>query len=194
VTTRIPEFHLARVYDDGTETAPEIVPVSAAGEPDRPSRREVLGKGVAVTAALGLLAGCAHRQNVKYDVYDQVTGRWISYTLPCGSPLPAGSVCTCNCVAAPRATRTWSRCSCNKVCTCVPVYRYSSRRWKTNVRPIDGARARVARCDGRRSSRPNAHQQARLAALLIEAVKAQQRQLDALARRIAVERSRAAKP
>ena len=30
---------------------------------------------------------------------DQVTGRIVTYTLPCGSPIPAGAVCTCNCVA-----------------------------------------------------------------------------------------------
>ena len=63
-------------------------------------------------------------------------GQTITYTLPCGSPIPPGAVCTCNCVpgsyvpSRPKSSRSRSRsrsgggsyCSCNKVCTCVPVY------------------------------------------------------------------------
>ncbi len=30
---------------------------------------------------------------------DPVTGQPVNYTLPCGAPIPAGAVCTCNCVA-----------------------------------------------------------------------------------------------
>jgi len=68
-----------------------------------------------------------------YNVFDKTTGQWITYTLPCGSPIPPGAVCTCNCVpgrhyvAAPkkRTRPTYRRgrtyCSCNKVCVCIPV-------------------------------------------------------------------------
>jgi WD40 repeat protein len=68
-----------------------------------------------------------------YNIFDKSTGQWITYTLPCGSPIPAGAVCTCNCVpgrhyvAAPkrRGRPTYRRggtyCSCNKVCVCIPV-------------------------------------------------------------------------
>lgn len=65
-------------------------------------------------------------------------GRWITYTLPCGSPIPAGAVCTCNCVpgtyvgSVPICTcdtvpvctcNTVAVCSCNTVptCTCLGV-------------------------------------------------------------------------
>jgi WD40 repeat protein len=60
-----------------------------------------------------------------YNIFDKSTGQWITYTLPCGSPIPAGAVCTCNCVpgrhyvAAPkrRGRPTYRRggtyCSCN---------------------------------------------------------------------------------
>lgn len=41
------------------------------------------------------------------------------YTLPCGSPLPAGAVCVCNCVTAPTACSCNSVCTCDSVCTCV---------------------------------------------------------------------------
>jgi hypothetical protein len=40
-----------------------------------------------------------------------------TYTLPCGSPIPAGAVCTCNCVTAPPV----ESCSCDTVCTCDAV-------------------------------------------------------------------------
>ncbi len=67
------------------------------------------------------------------DVY----GRTITYTLPCGSPIPPGAVCTCNCVPGamtiPRnnSQRYDARgyctcdliCTCNTVCTCQSVGR-----------------------------------------------------------------------
>lgn len=55
---------------------------------------------------------------------------------PCGTPLPTGAVCTCNCVsgrhsppASPPVSRPFSPgrsggggvCTCNKICTCVPI-------------------------------------------------------------------------
>jgi hypothetical protein len=40
-----------------------------------------------------------------------------TYSLPCGSPLPAGAVCICNCVTVPGG----GGCSCDKVCTCDTV-------------------------------------------------------------------------
>lgn len=33
-----------------------------------------------------------------HSVYDKVTGITRTYTLPCGSPILAGDICTCNCV------------------------------------------------------------------------------------------------
>ena len=65
-----------------------------------------------------------------------------TYTLPCGSPIPAGAVCTCNCIpgayakptpaptqAPTRAPAPGSRpggviCTCDKVCVCIPVRKY----------------------------------------------------------------------
>ena len=72
----------------------------------------------------------AVKKGTKANTYTttNASGQTITYTLPCGSPIPAGAVCTCNCVPgtyrAPTTTRRTSRsyCSCNKVCTCVPVY------------------------------------------------------------------------
>ncbi len=77
------------------------------------------------------------------QVYDQEAKTWRTITLPCGSPIPPGATCTCNCVpaAANRVTNepsynqtvepkytptpsygTRTTCTCNQVCTCVPVY------------------------------------------------------------------------
>lgn len=78
------------------------------------------------------------------------SGRARTYTLPCGSPIPPGAVCTCNCVpgsyAPPSPTPSsgggsyesgGSYCSCNKVCTCVPVY-VSDQDTKENIMPVAG--------------------------------------------------------
>lgn len=73
-------------------------------------------------------------EGMSYNVLDRVTGQWITYTLPCGSPIPAGATCICNCVPgtyqAPAPASAPSRgrsggtyCACDRVCSCVPVRR-----------------------------------------------------------------------
>lgn len=59
--------------------------------------------------------------------------RTITYTQACGSPIPAGATCVCNCVSGtiPRPPPLpspdsdynggGSYCSCNKVCVCIPI-------------------------------------------------------------------------
>lgn len=51
-----------------------------------------------------------------YTVKDEF-GETRTYTLPCGTPLPAGAVCICNCVPG----KAENRCTCNRVCTCLKV-------------------------------------------------------------------------
>jgi WD40 repeat protein len=52
-------------------------------------------------------------------------GQTITYTLPCGSPIPDGATCVCNCVPGSVKTCTCqsvgTRCSCVPVCTCQAV-------------------------------------------------------------------------
>jgi WD40 repeat protein len=55
-------------------------------------------------------------------------GQTITYTLPCGSPIPAGATCTCNCVSGGysvpvpvQRSGSYTVCTCNKVCVCIPV-------------------------------------------------------------------------
>jgi WD40 repeat protein len=87
---------------------------------------------------LGSLVDLAvNYDNVKGTTYKgtDAYGRTISYTLPCGSPIPPGAVCVCNCVpgamAIPKhhSSRYDSAgyctcdliCTCNTVCTCQSV-------------------------------------------------------------------------
>jgi WD40 repeat protein len=67
-------------------------------------------------------------KGLTYTARDELTGQTITYTMPCGSPIPAGAVCVCNCVPG-------AACSCvsftpshsrggggYRTCTCVPVH------------------------------------------------------------------------
>ncbi len=38
-------------------------------------------------------------EGIEYTMYDPVTGETVTITLPCGAAIPAGAVCTCNCVS-----------------------------------------------------------------------------------------------
>lgn len=63
---------------------------------------------------------------VSYNIYDVISGRTVTYTLPCGSPVPPTAVCTCNCVSAYKPPASSGSgggmyCTCNKICTCIPV-------------------------------------------------------------------------
>jgi hypothetical protein len=70
-------------------------------------------------------------KEVKVKILDNQTGTYTTRTLPCGSPIPPGAICTCNCVpvtrAAPSAPSTYRTCrcvpvcTCNKICTCIPI-------------------------------------------------------------------------
>jgi WD40 repeat protein len=52
----------------------------------------------------------------------QYTWDGVTYTLPCGSPIPPGAVCTCNCV--PGCSCVSYTCSCVSYCSCLAVYHY----------------------------------------------------------------------
>lgn len=71
-----------------------------------------------------------NEQAVQFKVQNQLNFSGMTsynYTLPCGSPIPAGAVCTCNCVSGTytrpvrRRRRSYTYCSCNKICTCMAV-------------------------------------------------------------------------
>lgn len=61
--------------------------------------------------------------------YTNQYGHTITYALPCGSPIPPGAICTCNCVPGTYVSPpspSWHGgggriCTCVPVCTCVPI-------------------------------------------------------------------------
>lgn len=59
---------------------------------------------------------------------DPMTGQTVTYTLPCGSPIPEGAVCVCNCVAGDLCSCVGHVvCTCDTVCSCVGnTYTYCS--------------------------------------------------------------------
>jgi hypothetical protein len=61
------------------------------------------------------------KEGATISQYDRLTGTVTTFTLPCGSPIPAGAVCICNCVAAPVYDVVRTICTCNLVCTCDTV-------------------------------------------------------------------------
>jgi len=51
-------------------------------------------------------------------------GEVVTYTLPCGSPIPPGATCLCNCIPgsyAPSGAGGGRICTCVPVCVCIPV-------------------------------------------------------------------------
>ncbi len=60
-----------------------------------------------------------------YSIYDNNLGRTMSYTLPCGSPVPSGATCICNCVPGLQPAEQPAKpvCTCEHVCRCVPECR-----------------------------------------------------------------------
>jgi len=76
-------------------------------------------------------------ESITYQSTDSA-GITRTYTLPCGAPIPADAICTCNCVAGsfvenpPTATPSsggstsggggGGGCSCNEICVCIPVF------------------------------------------------------------------------
>ena len=66
---------------------------------------------------------------ITYNRYDERTETTITYTLPCGSPIPTGATCICNCVegtyvrskSTPQIKRKNKRCTCVPVCTCQAI-------------------------------------------------------------------------
>jgi hypothetical protein len=52
------------------------------------------------------------------QVWDEARQVWSTQTLPCGTPIPAGSICVCNCVSAGASPLWKDVCTCNLICTC----------------------------------------------------------------------------
>lgn len=88
---------------DGTYFGDELYALIAVASHDEIPKGE---KGVKITTTVG--------------------GQTVTWTLPCGSPIPPGAVCTCNCVSvpAPCSCVSYNPCSCvgNTGSGCKPGY------------------------------------------------------------------------
>lgn len=67
-----------------------------SGGEDMTIRKWSLPGGKPLGCLMDLVAS-PDAKGVKYKTRDE-HGRTVTYTLPCGSPIPAGAVCVCNCV------------------------------------------------------------------------------------------------
>jgi len=140
----------------------------ASGSWDKTVRLWSLPEGELLTQFVDLEATPDTEKGATLEVRNE-SGQSVTYTLPCGTPIPPGAVCTCNCVpgayrlpvyrppapvyrppspvytppapARPPAPRGGpisgsggSYCTCNKICTCIPV---SDRHAKENLEEID---------------------------------------------------------
>lgn len=108
--------------------------VLASASKDQTIMLWLLPEGTPYRCFLDLDASPKDVTGITYTARDEY-GRELSYTLPCGSPLPPGVTCTCNCVPgsyappappesnAPSTTYVPSGtyCSCDMVCTCLAV-------------------------------------------------------------------------
>jgi WD40 repeat protein len=63
-----------------------------------------LPEGQRIACLLDIVANARETKGTQYRGKN-AAGEAVTYTLPCGSPIPAGAVCTCNCVSG-------SACSC----------------------------------------------------------------------------------
>ena len=70
-------------------------------------------------------------EGVTYEITSS-TGETITYTLPCGAPMPAGAVCVCNCVTGSACSCVgYVSCSCDgySPCSCVGHVTGGSHYW-----------------------------------------------------------------
>ena len=79
-----------------------------------------LPDGNSIKCLMDLKCSSSSVKGVTYTAKNEY-GQLITFTLPCGSPIPSGAKCVCNCVPG-------SVCSCNKVCTCQKVCSCNSQR------------------------------------------------------------------
>lgn len=131
-----PHFELSRVFDDGSSEGPEIVPLAALPWGLRTNRLGFLGAGVTAAFVLAQM-GCGpendnqqkreareRRQREARERQQREARRRRKDAQDNDQGPPQGGV-----------VGGGSYCSCNQVCTCIPV---SDRSLKTAIRPLVG--------------------------------------------------------
>jgi len=90
-----------------------------AGNKNKTIQLWSLPDGILLKCLLDLKSSPSSVKGITYTTTNEY-GQLITYTLPCGSPIPAGARCVCNCVPGSSCSCN-NYCSCNKVCTCQSV-------------------------------------------------------------------------
>jgi len=117
---------LGACYLDGPDrltvvpfASPDLTEVAVLGGQECPDPDDPACTCNTVSATRG-------EEMVGLQTWDKHTESWIHSVQACGSPIPAGAICTCNCVAA--SGRAFELgcvcdevCTCNTVCTCQSV-------------------------------------------------------------------------
>jgi WD40 repeat protein len=99
----LPEGSLLRALTAYTLSA-EAVAISPDGKLlvsaglDKAVKLWSLPEGAPITCMIDLATNAANVKGVAYQ-QKNAAGETVTYTLPCGSPIPAKAVCVCNCVA-----------------------------------------------------------------------------------------------
>ena len=93
-----------------------------SGSNDQGIKIWALPDGVMQSCLIDLAANTDDVEGVTYEGSDAF-GNITTFTLPCGSAIPAGAICTCNCVGLPGTLCTCVghvSCSCvGDTCSCV---------------------------------------------------------------------------
>jgi WD40 repeat protein len=113
-------------YNDLVAFSPDehlFVTVNKSGFINNTIKLWTLPDGEWKTCLMDLACSPPSAKGVTYTGLNEY-GQAFSYTLPCGSPIPSGATCTCNCVPGTYQSGSGKGtiCSCDEVCTCVPVY------------------------------------------------------------------------
>ncbi|MEM4245622.1 MAG: hypothetical protein QW404_03160 [Candidatus Nanoarchaeia archaeon] len=130
-----PHYRIVSHFSDGSKSEVEEIYDLTNLEGQWVTSRRSFSKGLLLISSLLAalpLSGCAAKQKemrIQTKDYRGVTVE--TKTLPCGSPIPPGAVCVCNCIPVtsppsyqPRTYRTCTCvpvCTCNKICVCIPV-------------------------------------------------------------------------
>ena len=127
--TKQPRYEIQSIFNNGTKTPPQIVPVNKLlWEAIGMNRRSFLGVGLTAVAALSL-STCTDLvdpppSEMTIEMENEF-GEIVQTTLPCDSPIPTGAICTCNCVSRPSENGGGGSggdvCVCNKICVCAPT-------------------------------------------------------------------------
>ncbi len=128
-----PFYRIVSEFSDGSKGNVEEIYDLSKFRGEWVTSRRSFAKGLLILSSLLSVlpaVGCASTKKQTIEIKDNRGVVIKRETLPCGSPIPPGAICTCNCIpvrSAPSYPRTYRTCTCvpvctcNKICVCIPV-------------------------------------------------------------------------